>query len=78
MAATHLAGRTLAELITGQQTRRTGLPWVGHRSPDWEREPLRWLGINSGLGVATLADHEERLTGRPSLAGQVVDRLTGH
>lgn len=78
VAATHLAGRTLAELITGQQTRRTGLPWVGHRSPDWEREPLRWLGINSGLGVATLADHEERLTGRPSLAGQVVDRLTGH
>ena len=23
----------------------TALPTVGHRSPDWEPEPLRWLGI---------------------------------
>lgn len=78
VAATHLAGRTLAELVTGTTSRRTSLPWVGHRSPDWEREPWRWLGINAGLGVAVAADREERLTGRPSLAGRIVDRLTGH
>ena len=70
--------RTLAELVTGATTSRTELPWVGHRSPDWEPEPLRWLGVNAGLRAAVLADHEERRTGSPARIAPVVDRLTGH
>ncbi|MEX1907385.1 FAD-binding oxidoreductase [Janibacter sp. Y6] len=78
VATSHLAGRTLAELVTGATTSRTELPWVGHRSPDWEPEPLRWLGVNAGLRAAVLADHEERRTGSPARIAPVLDRLTGH
>jgi glycine/D-amino acid oxidase-like deaminating enzyme len=66
VGTTHLAGRTLADLITGTASDLTTLPWVGHRSPAWEPEPLRWLGINAGLRAMRLADAEERLTGRQS------------
>jgi glycine/D-amino acid oxidase-like deaminating enzyme len=52
----NLAGRTLADLITGADTELTGLPWVNHRSPAWEPEPLRWLGITAGLRLVQLTD----------------------
>ena len=78
VAATNLAGRTLADLILGRSTPETRLPWVGHVSPDWEPEPLRWLGVNAGLRLAGLADREERLTRRPALLGRALAALTGH
>lgn len=66
VGTTNLAGRTLADLITGTTSDLTTLPWVDHRSPSWEPEPLRWLGINAGLQAMRLADLEEHLTGRES------------
>jgi len=78
VATSNLAGRTLADLITGRATSLTRLPWVGHRSPAWEPEPLRWLGINAGLRLAGLAEAEERRTGRPALLGRALGALTGH
>ncbi len=78
VAASNLAGRTLADLVTGRQTPLTALPWVAHRSPRWEPEPLRWLGVNAGLRLATAADAQERRTGKPSPLGPVLARLTGH
>jgi glycine/D-amino acid oxidase-like deaminating enzyme len=55
VAATNLAGRTLADLILGRRTEITRPPWVNHRSRHWEPEPMRWLGINAALrGVALL------------------------
>jgi len=78
VATTNLAGRTLRDLILGEATELVTLPWVGHRSPDWEPEPLRWLGVNLGLGAMTLADHEERLTGRRSLLARAMAPLLGH
>ncbi|MGL5849916.1 MAG: NAD(P)/FAD-dependent oxidoreductase [Phycicoccus sp.] len=77
VAASNLAGRTLADLVLGRDTTLTALPWVGHRSPRWEPEPLRWLGINSGLRLAHLADGEEERTGRPARLGGILGRLTG-
>lgn len=77
VATSNLAGRTLADLVLGQDTPLTHLPWVGHRSPAWEPEPLRWAGINLGLRVATAADAEERATGRRSLLARGLDRLVG-
>ncbi len=68
VAATNLAGRTLADLVLGRSTPLTELPWVGHRSPDWEPEPLRWAGVNASLTLARLADAEESRTGRPEPA----------
>lgn len=73
-----VAGRTLADLITGAQTDLVRLPWVGHRSRRWEPEPLRWLGISAGLALPAYADRRESRTGRPArLAGQLIERLTG-
>jgi glycine/D-amino acid oxidase-like deaminating enzyme len=79
VAASHLAGQTLAELILGLQTERTSLPWVGHRSRSWEPEPLRWAGVNLGRMLAPAADAMEDRTGRPSrILGGMLEWLLGH
>jgi glycine/D-amino acid oxidase-like deaminating enzyme len=79
VSTTNLAGRTLADLVTSTGSDLVGLPWVNHRSRPWEPEPLRWLGINAGLRTMTLADHEERLTGRKSvLASAMAPMIGGH
>jgi glycine/D-amino acid oxidase-like deaminating enzyme len=77
VSTTNLAGRTLADLVTGRDTDLTSLPWVNHRSRPWEPEPLRWLGINVGLRAMTIADHEERLTGRQSVVARAVAPMIG-
>jgi glycine/D-amino acid oxidase-like deaminating enzyme len=64
--SSNLAGRTLADLILGNKTDRTRLPWVGHRSRRWEPEPLRWLGVNFMLKTMAYADRSEARTGRPA------------
>ena len=78
LSTTNLAGRTLADLIRGHDTELTRLPWVGHRSPDWEIEPLRFVGANVGMLAMEAADVEERVTSRPSLAAKVMGPLVGH
>ena len=77
VSTTNLAGRTLRDLVLGRDTELTRLPWVGHRSPAWEREPLRWLGINTGLRAMTLADAEESVTRLPSVVARAVSPLLG-
>lgn len=78
LSTTNLAGRTLADLVTGKDSDLTRLPWVGHRSPSWEFEPLRWLGVNAGLRMMTFADRSEERTGRPSRAANVFRRFLGY
>ncbi|WP_370892760.1 NAD(P)/FAD-dependent oxidoreductase [Janibacter sp. GXQ6167] len=78
VAASQLAGRTLADLLVGEPSERTELPWIGHHSPSWEPEPLRWAGINLGLKAAEWADREEERTGKPALLGRALGALTGH
>lgn len=77
VATSHLAGRTLAALILGRDDPVTRLPWVGHRSRRWEPEPLRWLLVNAGLRLMTLADQEERLTRRGSVIATTLARALG-
>jgi len=77
LSTTNLAGRTLGDLIGGKDTELTHLPWVDHRSPQWEPEPLRWLGINVGLRAMTWADHSEARTGRQSRLAKGVGRFLG-
>jgi len=60
VATSNLAGRTLAELVTGQESDLCELPWVGHHSPAWEHEPWRWLGVNTARMAAGRADRAER------------------
>lgn len=77
LSTTNLAGRTIADLVTGTETELTGLPWVGHRSRTWEAEPLRFVGANLGLLATEIADLEERVTRRPSIAAKLMAPLVG-
>jgi glycine/D-amino acid oxidase-like deaminating enzyme len=78
VAAANLAGRTLADLITKQETDLVRLPWVGHRSPDWEDEPARWAGLAAASTVFELVDRAELLTGRRQRWGDaIIRRLMG-
>jgi glycine/D-amino acid oxidase-like deaminating enzyme len=77
VGTSNLAGRTLADLITGAETDLTRLPWVGHKSRRWEPEPLRWLGANASLRLMTAADDEESRTGRQSRRAALFARVLG-
>jgi glycine/D-amino acid oxidase-like deaminating enzyme len=75
VSTTNLAGRTLADLITGRASDLTALPWVGHRSRNWEPEPLRWLGANAGLQAMTWADNAENRSGKSSRLAALVNGM---
>ena len=56
----------------------TELPWVGHRSPNWEPEPLRWLGVRGMYLAYKLADwHEARGRSTTSPIAVVADKIAG-
>ena len=78
VGTSNLAGRTLADLITGGDSGLTRLPWVGHRSRNWELEPLRWLGVNTAFHLAAGSDRYEERTGRPARRAAIVGKLLGH
>ena len=79
VTTTNLAGRTLADLITGNTSPLTDLPWVGHKSKKWEVEPLRWLGIRTVGGLTRSIDSTEARTKRPArLRNRILDSFTGH
>ena len=78
VTATNLAGRTMTDLVLGRQTPLTDLPWVGHRSRDWEPEPLRWLGVRGMYLAYKAADwHEARGRKSTSPIAVVADRIAG-
>lgn len=78
LSTTNLAGRTLTDLILQRDTVISRLPWVNHRSPLWEPEPLRFIGANLGTTAMNIADAEERVTGHASIAARLMAPLTGH
>jgi glycine/D-amino acid oxidase-like deaminating enzyme len=77
VSTSNLAGRTLADLISGRDTDIARLPWVGHAWRNWEPEPLRWLGANLALKAMASADRAEARTGRPARRTALVRRLIG-
>jgi glycine/D-amino acid oxidase-like deaminating enzyme len=77
VAAANLAGRTLRDLIHGEPSALTALPWVGRRPRRWEPEPLRWGAIRGVYALYRRADRIERRTQRPSRLGRLVDAVSG-
>ena len=78
VAPSNLAGRTLADLITGHDTDRTRLPWVNVRHRNWEPEPLRWLGVRGSRWILAGADSYEFRTNREAkLAVYLARKLRG-
>jgi glycine/D-amino acid oxidase-like deaminating enzyme len=66
VATANLAGRTLADLITGTKSELVDLPWVDRQSRRWEAEPTRWLGVNAVTALMAVGDRTEARTGKPS------------
>jgi glycine/D-amino acid oxidase-like deaminating enzyme len=78
VSTSNLAGRTLADLVTGADTNLTRLPWVNRRVRKWEPEPLRWMGVHGMYGLYGMADRrEEARLGPPSRLAALGNILTG-
>ena len=77
VTTSNLAGRTLADLILGNDSALTRLPWVNHQSPAWEPEPFRWIGVNAGIKAAGFSDASEQRRGKPSWVGDKLASLLG-
>ena len=78
VATSNLFGRIMADLVTDTPSDLITLPTVNHRSPDWEPEPLRWLGIRYVQeGMMKLDEVTER-TGIPATGKTLVERLGRH
>jgi glycine/D-amino acid oxidase-like deaminating enzyme len=78
VSTSNLAGRTLADLVTGRDSDLTRLPWVNRLVHAWEREPLRWLGVRGMYALLRLADrHEATGRDRPSPLAALGRRLAG-
>lgn len=78
LTATHLAGRTLADLVLGRDSELVRLPWVNRDIRRWESEPFRWLGVRAMYGLYREADRrEDNGLERPSRLAKIGDKLTG-
>ncbi|GAB3045630.1 NAD(P)/FAD-dependent oxidoreductase [Sediminivirga luteola] len=78
VSTTNLAGRTIADLITGTDSELITLPWVDRRVRKWEPEPLRWLathGLYKAYGIADASEIAGRE--RTSPLARVADVITG-
>ncbi len=78
VSAANLAGRTLADLISGRTSSLTSLPVVGHRSPAWEPEPLRFVAVRYMQGAFARIDARAERTGRPPTGRSLAERLSRH
>jgi len=78
VALSNVAGRALADLVLGRESKLTRLPFVGRRSPRWEVEPLRWIGVNAVTRLFASADRAEAVTGRPARRASWFWRAIGH
>jgi hypothetical protein len=83
VAASNLAGRTLADLVRGIASPLVSLPWVNHRSRQWEPEPLRWAGVHGLYAAYRFSDRLEA-DGQPAsrvatgrLIGRAGDFVSG-
>jgi len=79
VGAADLAGRTLRDLVLGERSELTRLPWVGHRARRWEPEPLRWLGATGVAALYRAADRRETRRDTPSTSrlARAADRIAG-
>jgi glycine/D-amino acid oxidase-like deaminating enzyme len=64
VAAANFGGRILTDLLRGERTDITRLPWVNRPDPRlWEPEPLRFIGTHGVYWLIDRADRREERTG---------------
>jgi glycine/D-amino acid oxidase-like deaminating enzyme len=79
VTSTNLAGRTLKDLVLGQVTVLTELPWVNHQVRNWEIEPLRWIATHGLYAAYGFADRQEEKSSREksSIVAEIANKITG-
>ncbi|MFF4455013.1 NAD(P)/FAD-dependent oxidoreductase [Streptomyces goshikiensis] len=79
VATSNLAARTLRDLVLGERTDLTTLPWVNHRVRRWEPEPFRWLGVQALYAAYREADRRETATHTPTTTplARLANRISG-
>lgn len=79
VAAAHLAGQTLADLVLGRDSERLHTPWVNPPGAGraWEPEPLRWLGFRAARALMARADRAEYAGRSAARLQQLIDGLLG-
>ncbi|MGH3661771.1 MAG: NAD(P)/FAD-dependent oxidoreductase [Micromonosporaceae bacterium] len=79
VTAAYVAGRTLADLVTGEDSRFSQLPWANRRWRAWEPEPLRFLGAYTMYGLYQAADGIEnrRRAEATSVLARLADTISG-
>ncbi|TGT75074.1 FAD-dependent oxidoreductase [bacterium M00.F.Ca.ET.159.01.1.1] len=79
VSSSNLSGRTLTDLVLGQDTELTRLPWVNRKVRPWEPEPFRWLGVHSMYQLYRIADNREAAgLAHTSKLAALADSITGH
>lgn len=74
----NLAARTLRDLILGEPTNLTSLPWVDRKVRAWEPEPIRWVGVRAMYMAYRAADAREARNGpKTSNIARIADRISG-
>lgn len=75
VATSNLSGRVLSDLITGKNTDLTRMPMLNHHSPNWEPEPLRWMGATFVRKSLQRVERQAEKTGRypdkPTIAQRI-------
>lgn len=78
VATTNLSGRVLADLILGRKSDLPLLPTVGHKSPNWEPEPLRYAGVRFIQQQYFKLDEQAERTGVAPDGTSLAERLSRH
>ena len=74
----NLAGRTLSDLILNKDSELVSMPWVNHKSENWEIEPFRWIGVNGTLQLGKIADFIEQKFKTETFVTGLLNKLRGH
>ena len=64
VVAANISGATLADLVLRRDSDLVTMPWVGHQSPRWEPEPLRFLASEAIIRTLGAADRREDASDR--------------
>ena len=75
VVAANISGRTLAQLVLGETSELTSLPWVEHHSRRWEPEPLRWMASRAIVQTLGSADRFEDRTDRTARRVRLIKRF---
>lgn len=76
VACTNLLARTVVDEWLEHDSPLRNLAFIGHRSPEWEVEPLRFIGVNSLIHLSDSIDSHEARTGRsPKMRTTLIENL---